>query len=139
MANEQFVFIAKEKVPSRSAWQAAIDQCGFDLKLDPDMKPMEDFAFSPCTLLGKSSGVEIYYQGDPEILKEFSSINQGRSYCISFRWGGAFDECACAMIASYALAKHFDAIVSYEGDEPMDLESLRRETMGVLEELKKGA
>lgn len=116
--------ISDSEVPTREAWQTAINECGFDLQLDPEMKPMEDSAFSPCTLLGKQSGVEIYYEGDPEFLNQFSSINQGRNFCISFRWGGAMDECACASIASYALAKNFGAIVSYEGDAPSSLEDL---------------
>jgi hypothetical protein len=124
VANELFAFMDKSKVPTREAWQKAIADCGFDLLLDPEMKPMEDSAFSPCTLLGKRSGVEIYYEDDPEFLGEFSSIHQGRNLCISFRWGGAMDECACASIASYALAKYFGAIVSYEGEDPNTLEEL---------------
>jgi hypothetical protein len=138
MANELFAFINKTKVPSREAWQAAIDKCGFDLQLDPEMKPMEDSAFSPCTLMGSASGVEIYYEGDPDFLKDFSSINQGRDYCISFRWGGAMDECACASIASYTLAKHFGAIVSYEGEDPSSLEDLLLGAQQAIDEVKKG-
>lgn len=42
-------------------------------------------------------------------------------------------ECASVMIASYALAKHFGAIVSYEGDEPSDLDALLAETMACIE------
>lgn len=138
MANAQYVFIDKAKVPTRESWQAAINECGFDLQLDPEMKPMEDSAFSPCTLWGKESGVEIYYEGDPQSMNELCSISQGRDYCISFRWGGAMDECACAMIASYALAKHFGAIVSYEGNEPMSLEDLFKETQSIIVEIRKG-
>jgi hypothetical protein len=137
MSNELLAFIAKAKVPSRDAWQAAIMESGFDLQLDPEMKPKEDSAFSPATLMGKPSGVEIYYEEDPEFLNEFSSIRQGRDYCIIFRWGGDMGECACASIASYALAKHFGAIVSYEGEDPSGLDDLLRGVHQVLEELRK--
>lgn len=137
MSNELLAFIAKSKVPTKDAWQAAINECGFDLRLDPEMKPIEDSAFSPATLMGKESGVEIYYEGDPEFLNEHSSIRKGRDYCVIFRWGGDMGECACASIASYALAKKFDAIVSYEGEEPAGLEDLLKGVHQVLEELRK--
>jgi hypothetical protein len=140
MANEQYAFIDKAKVPSRKTWQAAIDECGFDLQLNPRMKPLKDSAYSPCTLLGTASGVEIYYRGDRKFLKQSSSINGGRDFCISFRRGhdsGAC-ACACAMIASYALAKHFGAIVSYEGDEPIGLEDLRKATLEIVDMVRKG-
>jgi hypothetical protein len=138
VANEQFAFIDKAKVPSREAWQAAVDECGFDLQLDPEMKPMEDSAFSPCFLMGARTGVEIYYLDDPEFLNDTASINRGRNFCISFRWGGHMSEGACAMIASYALAKHFDAVVSYEGDEPMALDVLLEGARQIVEEARKG-
>lgn len=138
MSDELFAFIDKAKVPSRGAWQAAITESGFDLQLDPDMKPMEDSAYSPCMLLGSPSGVEIYYEGDAAFLSDFASLHQGRDYCISFRWGGAMDECACASIASYILAKHFDAVVSSEGAAPVGLEELLLGAQQALDQVRKG-
>lgn len=139
MSNELLAFIDKAKVPSREEWQAAINECGFDLQLDPEMKPLEDSAFSPCTLLGSASGVEIWYEGDPEFLKDFSSINQGHDFCIIFRWSGDMGECACASIASYALAKRFGAVVSYQGDGSMSLDDLLQGAQQAVDEVKKGA
>ncbi len=46
-------------------------------------------------------------------------------------------ECASVMMASYALAKNFGAIVSYEGEEPQDLEAFLAETMACIEDAKK--
>ena len=47
-------------------------------------------------------------------------------------------ECASVMIASYVLAKKFDSIVSYEGDDPYeDLFSLLKETNEAIEYAKK--
>ena len=37
-------------------------------------------------------------------------------------------ECASVLIASFALAKRFNAVVSYEGDDPSSLDDLLRET-----------
>lgn len=50
MANEQLAFIKKTRVSDRRTWQAAIDACGFDFQLDPDLKPFEDSGFLPCKL-----------------------------------------------------------------------------------------
>jgi len=99
---------------------------------------MEDSAYSPCILLGSPSGVEIYYEGDPAFLNDFSRIHQGRDYCISFRWGAGPEECACASIASYALAKRFGAVVSYEGEVPLGLEDLRSGAQEALDLVRKG-
>jgi len=137
MANELFAFIDPAKVPTGEAWQAAIVECAFDLRLDPEMKPKEDSAFSPMTLLGKPSGVEIYYTDEREFLDEFDEIRGAREYCVSFRWGGDMGECACASIASFVLAKHFGALVSYEGDEPGSLEALKEGADQALEYFRK--
>jgi hypothetical protein len=136
MALEQYAFIERARMPSRAAWQSAITECGFDLELHAEMRPMKDSGFCPCTLLGELSGVEIYYTGDPEFLKAFSSIRGGRDFCVAFRWSSRDDEAACAMILSYALARYFGAVVSFEGEEPFTLEELLREAERALKSFK---
>lgn len=138
MANEQYAFLQKSAVPTRDQWQAAIDACGFDFQLAAELEPFEDSGFLPCTLYGSDAGFEIYYDGSPELLNEFSDLAQGCDFCISFRWGGSMAQCASVMIASYALAKTFGAIVSYEGEEPSDPETLRSETMACIKHVKPG-
>lgn len=138
MANEQFAFLNKKQVPSREAWQAIIDECGFDFQLDPELKPFEDEGFLPCRFLGGDGGFEIYYFPSADVAEDFGDLIQGRDYCISFRWGGSMVECASVMIASYTLAKGFDAIVSYEGEDPPEsLEAFLAETRECIEEAKK--
>jgi hypothetical protein len=138
MANEQYAFLEKDKVPNRQAWQAAIDECGFDFQLDPGLKPFEDSGFLPCTLRGRDAGFEIYYTGSPELLREFGDLAQGKDYCISFRWGSSMAECASVMIASYTLARSFGAIVSYEGGDPYEnLGAFLEETEACIEDAMK--
>jgi hypothetical protein len=138
MANEQYAFLEKSKVPGREVWQAAIDDAGFEFELDSELTPFEDSGFLPCKLFGSEAGFEIYYDESGELLGEFSDLAHGRDYCISFRWGGSMTECASVMIASYALAKSFDAIVSYGGEGPYeDLDSFLEETMAIIEDAKK--
>jgi hypothetical protein len=138
MANEQYAFLNKAQVPSRQAWQAVIDECGFDFQLDPDLKPFEDSGFLPCKFMGVEGGFEIYCFPAADVAADFGDIVRGRDFCISFRWGGSMVECACVMIASYALARGFDAVVSYEGEEPAEsLEAFLRETQECVELAKK--
>ena len=136
MANEQYAFLLRADVPTRAQWQAVIDAAGVDFQLDPELKPMEDSGFSPCRLLGSAAGFEIYYDDSPDFLEEFADIAQGRDCCLSFRWGGSIVEGASAMIASYALAKGFGAIVSYEGEAPESLEALHAGAIEMLEAAK---
>lgn len=134
MANEQFAFLAKSDVPDRTSWQAAIEDCGFDLILDPNLRPFEDAGFLPCKFRGRDSGFEIYYQ-DASELDALRDIAGTHDYCVSFRWGGDMTECACVMIASYVLAKRFSATVSYEGEPPAEsLDQFLAETNAVIQE-----
>ena len=138
MANEQYAFLNKDQVPSRDAWQAAIDECGFDFQLDPDLRPFEDSGFLPCRLMGSEGGFEIYYFPASDVADDFRHIAHGRDFCISFCWGGSMRHCASVMIASYALAKSFDAILSYEGEDPPEsLEVFLKQTQECIELAKK--
>ncbi|HLW63827.1 MAG TPA: hypothetical protein VKS79_00820 [Gemmataceae bacterium] len=138
MANEQFAFLKSGSVPTRDQWQQAIDRAGFDLKLDPKFEPHANVGFVPCTLNGGDSGVEMYFDDSTEFIEEFAAIAGDRDCCISFRWGGSMQECACAMIASFALAAEFGAAVSYEGAPPyQNLADLRKDTEAILEDAAK--
>ena len=141
MANEQYVFIHKDRVPVVSEWQRAIDAAGFELRIDPDLKVFEHSGFLPCKLLGRESGVETYYSPAKEVFEDPAIVEElagDRDYCISFRWGGEFDEAACAMILSYTLASSFGALVSYEGESLYeDLAALRRDTEELIKEAEK--
>jgi hypothetical protein len=120
MSLEQYAFLKRDDVPTVSEWQSAIDEIGFDFKLDPELKPHEDSGFLPCILEGKESGFEIYYETANETLKIFPQLKdkiESRDYVISFRWGGDMAECASVLIASIALSKFFNAIIYYANDD----------------------
>lgn len=140
MANEQFAFLKSSGVPTRNEWQQAIDRAGFDLTLDTGFEPRGNVGFVPCTLNGAASGVEMYFDDSADLMREFAAVAGDRDCCISFRWSGSMLECACAMIASFALATEFGAVVSYEGEQPFqDLADFRNETEAVLKEAMSGA
>jgi len=138
MANEQYAFLTCANVPTREKWQEAIDECGFDFQLDPDLNPTESVGFVPCTLVGADAGCEMYFYDSSEFLAEFGKLADRCDCCISFRWGGSMRECATAMIASFALAKHSGAIVSYGGEEPYeDMSAFLRDTKAIIEDAMK--
>ncbi len=138
MANEQYAFIDKSSIPDRESWQAAVRECGFDLQLDPEWIAGESTGFAPCEILGREAGVEIYCDDDADFMSQFQDIAPGKDYCISFRWGGSMAECACAMVLSVALVKNFGAIVSYEGEPPVEsVADLLVETEAIVKDVEK--
>lgn len=138
MSNTQFAFIKKDKVPNREALQSSIQKLGFNLELDPDFTPFEDEGFSPCILNGEENiGFEIYYETVKDITEddgELKKIAIDKDYCISMSWGGRMKDCASVMIVSSALAKDYDAIISYEGDAPETLDKIISDTALIIED-----
>ncbi len=136
MSNTQFAFLEKENVPTGEAWQRAIDDLQFSVRLtiDPELAPFEDEGFSPCKWgdTDHDVGFEIYYEPAEDVYEddeEFKAVaGEGNDYCISMSWGGSMLDCAAVMIASCALAKSFGAVISYEGDGPSQIEKLVQDT-----------
>ena len=134
MSNVQYAFLERSKVPDRAAWQSAIDKCGFDFQLFPELQAFESSGFLPCKLMGSEAGFEIYYDEATGLAEELGADAEGLDYCVWFRWGGSLVECASAMIASYVLAKAFDAVVCFEGQPPYDdLDSFRQQAIAACE------
>lgn len=141
MSNIQYAFIHRERVPDRLALQASIDALGFDLKLHPEYTPFSDGGFLPFVLNGEAGpGFDIAYQEAGELLDQAGTLREAvanRDHCISMSWHGSMRDLACAMVVSYALAKDFGAVVSYEGQAPEPLEALLAGALEALEEAKR--
>lgn len=136
MSNTQIAFINRGNVPDREALQASIDRLGFKLTLHSEFTPFEDSGFSPCVLDGTPDvGFEVFYEPAPEVVDGDPSLTEiaaGRDYSISMVWRGSMKDCACAMIVSCALAKDFDAVISYEGEPPEPFNTLLEETRSIV-------
>ena len=141
MSNTQFAFLKKENVPGREAWQKAIDELSFSIRLeiDPELQAFDHEGFLPCKFDGGDDevGFELYYEpaedvldGDDDPLKEL--VDAGNNYCISLCWRGSMKDCATVMIASCALVKLSGAVVSYKGEGPYTLDNLIEETTKVI-------
>lgn len=143
MSQTQFAFIKKENIPSRTVLQASIDQLGFDLKLDPEFTLFEDEGFFPCILNGDSDvGFEIFYESVEDLIggdedEELKLLIGESDYAISLCWGGSFQDCACVLLVSIALAKNFDATISYEGDASETIEGMLEGVEECFREIKK--
>jgi hypothetical protein len=138
MSNIQYAFIARQRVPDRAALQAAITALGFDLQLHPRYAPFAESGFLPCVLNGEEGpGFEICQGPASEWLGDDPALRAsvaGRDHCISLAWHGSMQDLACVMIVCSALARDFDALVSYEGEPPEPLETLLAAAREALEE-----
>ena len=139
MSNIQYAFLMRSRVPTREALQASIDALGFNLQLDPAFTPFTDSGFSPCILNGISNvGFEIFYENAGD-LKGLENIAGSNDFCISMAWHVSMQDCATVMIVSCALAKDFDAVITFEGEPPEPLDVLLSYTRDAIEEAEKAA
>jgi len=131
MSLELHAFITAANPPSRAEWQAAIERLGYPLTLDPGLDLPNDSGFSPCRLEGNDSGFELYVDSAQEMAESYPQIKPRIGdcrWCISFRWGGNLQECACAFAAAAGLIGCSGAIVYDPQDDTWcDAAHLRRE------------
>ena len=120
MSLELHIFMPDSRVPSREAWQQAIEQLGFPTVLDPTLDVRKDTGFSPTTYKGQSTGFEFSLDPAADILSSYSHITPqvgSRDQCATFRWGGDMTECAASLSAAAALTKLTDGIYFYPDDD----------------------
>jgi hypothetical protein len=115
VAVELYAFVNRSEIPSGEAWRQALAALGLPLELDPELDPLSDTGFSPCTLRGSATGFEIFLEnaGDldrPDAAAHFDSA-------IVFRWGSDLAECASALGAAAALRRAANAFVYYPADD----------------------
>jgi hypothetical protein len=137
MSLDLYTFL--DALPDRQSWQAAIDQAGVDLQLDPDLDLTRDEGFSPSVIRGKASGFELDVSPASEVLRDHPSLKQAagaRSHAVCFRWGGDLAECACVLGASLALVRGFGAVAYYPADDIVyDADKLEKDLKECLAEL----
>jgi hypothetical protein len=120
MSLELHIFMPDSRVPSREAWQQAIEQLGFPTVLYPTLDVRKDTGFSPTTYKGQSTGFEFSLEPAADILSSYSHIAPqvgSRDKCATFRWGGDLAECAASLSAAAALTKLTDGIYFYPDDD----------------------
>lgn len=127
MSNTQFVFLDPSRIPARAELQESVDALGCDLQLHAALDLARDTGFSPCVFNGIDVGFELSPSTTAEAAhgdSDFVAMADGRDFCLGLSWGGSMKDCVAAMIVSCALARDFDAVVSFEGDEPTSAKEL---------------
>ena len=120
MSIEIHAFIKKANVPSREDWQKSIEESGYKMSLDEDLKAFESSGFVPCKLDDIESGFEINYETTETYIETYPTIKEkltDQDYCITFRLGSSTDEYTCVLIASLALLRTKDAIIYDPADD----------------------
>lgn len=120
MSIEVHIFLNDSRVPSREAWQHAIDDMSFPTVLDTELNVREQTGFSPTIYAGQSTGFEFYLDPTQDILSSYSHIAErigDREKCVTFRWGGDLTEMAAALSAAAALTKLADGVFYYPDDD----------------------
>lgn len=139
--NTQYCFIRKEKIPSGKELQDSIKALGFDLKIDPEIDLKADEGFSPCELEGHEDvGYELECDAVEEIFEEDEEFEKhigDRDCYISMSWGSSFADCLAVLITTKALMKDFDAITTYDCEEPDSLGDIEEGIKECLSELSK--
>jgi hypothetical protein len=136
MSIEMHVFLKKSIVPDRESWQDGVSSLGLPLVFDPELTPLVGSGFSPAKLKNVESGFEMNSGPAQDLLQDYPHLANtiaDRDWCISFRWSGDLNECACVLAASAGLVKLCNAIAFYpEDDLVYDLNRLVDEAKNAL-------
>jgi hypothetical protein len=119
MSLELHIFIQDSQVPSRDAWQLAIEEAGFPTVLEPALDLRRDTGFRPTTYKEQATGYEFYLEPAAGILEAYPHVKEpvgSRDICATFRWGGDLTECAAAVSSAAVLTKLADGIYFFPDD-----------------------
>jgi hypothetical protein len=112
MARALTAYLNRKDVPARNALQHAVDQLGFNLKLDESYAPGTTAAYLPCTLDGEDAGFDIrFHEIGADVSSVVKSAIEARDQAISFRWASDPREELAALAVCAALVKQFGAVV----------------------------
>jgi hypothetical protein len=124
--------LSDKQLPSIAAWQQAIDDEGFDLKLAPEVEFDKASGFLPAMLRGKQSGFESYHDDPRDLMEGYADVPYFKScpawkHALSFRWGSLAHEGVSVFMAATAYAKATGGVV-YDPQEGMvlTLDEMRR-------------
>jgi hypothetical protein len=139
MSLELHILMHDSRVPTRAAWQHAIEQKGFPTVLDATLDLRQAKGYAPTTYAGQSTGFELFLEPAREIVSAYPHIAERvgpRDMCATFRWGGDVDEMCAALSAAAALTKLTDGMYFWPADDILygadeALEATRRDLSSV--------
>lgn len=112
MSIELHVYLRDLDVPSREQWQHAINDAGFDLKLDELFSIRQHIGYVPAHLCGVESGFEFYLDAlDKSSVPESASMALvDYDHVAAFRIGSDLEELIAAMCTAAALTELADGL-----------------------------
>ncbi|KKB07473.1 hypothetical protein [Devosia chinhatensis] len=103
MSMEVYVF-SDRRLDSMAEWQAALDDAGFNIRLDASRDFLDVAGFLPVTIDDRQSGFECDHFDAGKVLDElkaegFPADRQWR-WLLAFRFGGLRYECISALVSA---------------------------------------
>src|SRR5687767_3013127 len=100
MSVELAVYLRRERLPTRDAWQQAISANGVDVHLD-DLNTASHTGFWPVKFGNIECGFEYWFDrvGDEEPEEILEAIGD-RDHRVSFVWHSSLDDCRAASFAA---------------------------------------
>lgn len=121
MSQELYVLVRRSHLPTVVAWQSALDQSGFAVRLDSGINPLEHSGFLPCSYNGSATGFEFSLASRSDLIESYPELkvktNQFDTVA-TFVWGGELSESASAFCAAAVLTDVSDGLMfdPQEGD-----------------------
>jgi hypothetical protein len=114
MSIEAHAFFTGE-IPDTAALTRTMQELGFPISIVTPDYPMQGHSgFMPMLLHGDRSGAEFHL--DDGRKDQVKDIDPRFDRCVSFRFGGDFNELICATCAAVAIAKLMNGVF-YEGHD----------------------
>lgn len=140
MSISRTVYVRREKVPSPTAWSAAIRAAGFPLEIHTDFDVERLSGFLPCVYDGRSSGFEYFFSTVDQIREDnedcvLPDVGE-RDIGIAFVTRSSTLGLATAAIAAAVLCEMTDGILhDEEADELVDAKNAMADARALLASL----
>jgi len=113
MSQAIIVILAAHQLPTRDAWQAALQEHRVPLRFPHPLDLARDSGFVPVELNGHDSGFWLYRNDYSELILHYpalSKIELDAPTAFSLKFGGDFFDCASAAYAAALLIARFKAV-----------------------------
>ncbi|NQV26999.1 MAG: hypothetical protein HQ518_21830 [Rhodopirellula sp.] len=110
MSVDTFIFLNNDRLPSRDAWQHALDNAETGMTLDVVDNLREFSGYLPVKFNGADSGFEWYYGPVEEVFGRRPRELADRDFAIDFVTHSDMQELTCALYAAGVLGKLADGL-----------------------------
>ncbi len=146
MSNTQYVFINKSEKPNKKELEKNVLDIGYRIDIDEGWDDSDWCGFLPCKINELEAGCEVSFGSiteftedieDEEELGEFQELTKNKDYFIELSWSSDYLGGATATLIAAVFVKYYEAVSSYDCEEPDTLEELLNSVTWHIEEYKK--